>query len=1263
MAETSEALVTAPYVKFVMAIVRIHGLEEPLVPVEGSTTPVEANGLVGRAIDWLEDKQMYVVCTFESVLFEVAEGNLEEYSSPLPQEGGFDLAWPFFDEGFFDFCASVNNELTAKHWCLVQMTKSPETREQALVKAKRKDFEVPKQEFLADFLGRKGRGKVSHIDPLYTISEEDVEGLPQAADDLEQYDMDLTGLFGVMGPMTWDSMGFHAMGRTESMVWLPFVNNREETALTPEPLNDEDIDEENLVEKHIQFLRRRKLCCLYFIDNEGGTLTLHPRSDVKMAPVTLSVTKNKLLIFRCDLMTFSMQPTGFHFTLQAWIMESPPKIDLGEIVANASNLTEALGITSGPIVPQGQRAHVMAGSCLTGGGCWNLEEASCMYLAGTDAHIYVPNSRFDTDLYFTKNGDTDLIPFANSYQHHGGLCYDAEVMSFDNAFFGYSDREAELMQPAQHKTLEVGYETLFRAGWTKKSLSGKPILVYLGDCGSEWWNQLLVRQMQGQHCDGIARECWESGRSMTITGQRLSYTLGLRGPAWVCDTACSSGLTAFCTAMYSIKKPTERGTESPSLDPHCKGALAGGTNMIVDAGPYIGGSGQHMLSLKGRCFTFDVSGDGYARGEGTSMCYVMVSGNDKDTELQEACAIGNKVNQDGRSASMTAPNGPSQQLCIKASLREAGVMPHDITASECHGTGTSLGDPIEVGSLRGVQETDDRDGPLICTSSKSNIGHLEANAGTTGLFKCILMSKYGVGLPNCHLRTLNPHLDISGWPTYMVTESCDYNQQTGLVGVSSFGVSGTNSHAEVWAMCKFGPNMAGRKRLNLEKIKQITLTCPVTLGPIDYLTGEPAREDGVKYTADCLREELQPYDVSTLAYEGGFRFRREPLDDDDVPVNPTDTKVTIMGSWSGWGKFEPMVEQEDGSYTFTIVLGETRCESFYICLGSIPDFSFYPVCHRGTQRIWVEGPNAKADGRRWMIDGRDEEVPAGTVYKISFFWGQNRRRVSWAEVSAEQAPAVLRGEHRYQIVGSWTSGRMDDLKKVKGEEGIWEYKHRIGVNGHEEFHLVRDGDEQQLIYPAEPDCTETTVAVRGPDHLGAGKQWVVSGNVGEPVTVRLEVDDGRIIVAVIAKSGSEKVWESVEGWDRHTYHLSVQGRRIKRMQMDPEVPGVFRARGEIGQNFVEQYRGLCEFFNIVVDEDPTCGFCPDVACAGSGECIVWGPELNCNTRPFLAKSWQVGAGFEVVLDLKAVDRRKIVTWIWDTPPQFNFSGGVAVMDG
>jgi len=1250
--------------KFITRLVTIHGVQGPIVPrsldegADHGATAIEVNGLRGRAMDWRQDTGKYVVCTFDFVHLDIAEENLEIFEPPLPAEGGFDISWPYYSAALFDFCANVNNVLTAKNWCLIQAFKSKEARAEALARARRKDFDVPKEEFLSDFLGRKGKGKVSHFNPLEVMDDVEVRSSPEPSNDLERYDADIVNMFGIMGPMTWDTLGFHSHGKTESMVWVPFTSSREESALVPEPLNDDDIDEEGVLERHIQFIRRRKLTFLYLVDNEGGSITLHPRSDLKMEPVTMPVEKNRLLVFRSDLMTFEFKPQGEHLTLQSWFLEAPPKITLGDLVANSENYTDVLNIQVGPLVPQGARAHIMAGCCLTGGGTWSLEEASAMYMAATDAHTYVPNSRFDTDLYFTKNGDTDLVPFQNSYHHHGGLCYDGEVMSFDAYFFGYTQNEASLMQPAHHKTLEVGYETLFRAGWTKSTVSNKPVLVYVGDCGCEWWNTLLVRMYQGHHHNPDGRMDWEAGKSITITGQRLSYALGLRGPAWVCDTACSSGLTAFCTAMYSIKKPTDRGTESPSVDPHCVGALAGGTNMIVDAGVYIGASGQHMLSLKGRCFTYDMSGDGYARGEGTSMCYVKISNNDHDTEIQEACAIGNKVNQDGRSASMTAPNGPSQQMCIKASLREAGVMPHDITASECHGTGTSLGDPIEVGSLRGVQETDDRDDPIFLTSSKSNIGHLEANAGTTGLFKCILMSKYGTGLPNCHLRTLNPHLDVSGWPTFMISECANYSQQSGLVGVSSFGVSGTNSHAEVWSYARFGPNCAGRKRMNMDAVKQITVTCPITLAPIDYLTGEPASSDARVVKADCLREELQPYDISRDAYEGGFRYRREEVDESGDLVNPYGVKVTINGSWSGFERYDEMTEEEDGPYVYTIALGETRCESFTICLNGVQDYKFWPVCNKANQSVWVEGPDpsVKSPGKRWFIDGRDACVPAGTLFTVKFYWGQSRRRVTWEEVPPDSVPRPLRYHHRYQVTGTWNSGRFDEMKACA--ENVFEFQGKIGVSGREEFQLVRDNDAQQIIYPAVAACDRLDVPVRGPDDLGEGKMWVVTGSVGEMVKIRVEANDGQVIVSASTRSGGEKVWESQEGLERHTYWLNFTSGQCVPMARDPDVTGVWRARGTIGQNFSEQYRGLCEFFNVIVDEDANFGYYPDVACASSGECIVWGPDKCPPSTPFLVKSWQAGAGFEVVLDTTAVDRRKIVTWTWDTPPMFNYQAAL-----
>mmetsp|Transcript_4191 Transcript_4191/g.13123 ORF Transcript_4191/g.13123 Transcript_4191/m.13123 type:complete len:170 (+) Transcript_4191:2-511(+) len=152
---------------------------------------------------------------------------------------------------------------------------------------------------------------------------------------------------------------------------------------------------------------------------------------------------------------------------------------------------------------------------------------------------------------------------------------------------------------------------------------------------------------------------------------------------------------------------------------------------------------------------------------------------------------------------MTAPHGPSQQEVIRNSMREAWLTPDMITVAECHGTGTALGDPIEVGALRSVLG-EARSKPILKTSAKTNIGHLEAAAGVAGLVKCVLLLGYSTCLPNAHLGVLNPHLDVEDFPVYFATEGQDYGANSGLTGVSSFGFGGTNARADVWGHAQHG---------------------------------------------------------------------------------------------------------------------------------------------------------------------------------------------------------------------------------------------------------------------------------------------------------------------------------------------------------------------------------------------------------------------------------------------------------------------------
>lgn len=364
---------------------------------------------------------------------------------------------------------------------------------------------------------------------------------------------------------------------------------------------------------------------------------------------------------------------------------------------------------------------------------------------------------------------------------------DKVVECFDNRFFGMDADEAAMMAPKDRVSLEVGYESLHRAGYRAETLRRQNIGVFMGDSGSDWNNVIEWTVVPTRWDYFLNANCCS----------RLSWIFGMVGPCSTAETACSSSLVATGIAHMSMRAP---GADQPSsgFDSGAKNSLVVGLNTLIGPQSYIGLSGPGMLTQKGRCFTFDHSADGYARGEGLGGFVLKKCMNYYEAMGRLGMLIGSSINQDGRSASMTAPHGPSQQDVIRASMREAGVDASAITIAECHGTGTALGDPIEVGSLRGVMKKNRGEVPLLATSAKSNIGHLEAGAGMAGIIKCITMLRSSTGAPNCHLMEFNPHLDISGFPVTFETECVDFGHNSGITGVSSFGFGGTNARADMW---------------------------------------------------------------------------------------------------------------------------------------------------------------------------------------------------------------------------------------------------------------------------------------------------------------------------------------------------------------------------------------------------------------------------------------------------------------------------------
>ncbi|WP_445974426.1 beta-ketoacyl synthase N-terminal-like domain-containing protein [Okeania hirsuta] len=266
----------------------------------------------------------------------------------------------------------------------------------------------------------------------------------------------------------------------------------------------------------------------------------------------------------------------------------------------------------------------------------------------------------------------------------------------------------------------------------------------------------------------------------------MSYILGLIGPNLVLDTACSSSLVSIHLACSSLRNK------------ECNLALAGGVNLLLSPEVSVALSQGRMLSVDGRCKTFDASANGYVRGDGCGII-VLKRLSDAVADRDNILAVirGTAINQDGPSSALTVPNGPSQVAVIRQAMANGGVNPADVSYLEVHGTGTSLGDPMEVEALGTVfGKTHSPEQPLIIGSAKTNIGHTEGAAGVAGLMKLVLQLQHQQIAPSLHFKEPNPYINWSQLPVQVSTNLTPWetNGKSRIAGVSSFGFSGTNAH-------------------------------------------------------------------------------------------------------------------------------------------------------------------------------------------------------------------------------------------------------------------------------------------------------------------------------------------------------------------------------------------------------------------------------------------------------------------------------------
>lgn len=392
---------------------------------------------------------------------------------------------------------------------------------------------------------------------------------------------------------------------------------------------------------------------------------------------------------------------------------------------------------------------------------------------GKNAVMEVPKERWDIKKYY--NPDQSAPGY--TYCSYGSFL--SNVKEFDAAFFGISPREAVYIDPQHRFMMECAWEALEDANIPPKGLKGSKTGIFMAQSSDDYHSLIntLERREKFDYYSG-------TGTSRSMLAGRLAYILGTHGPSLQVDTSCSSSLTAIHLAIQSLRAG------------ECDLAIVGGAQMNFSPMGGILRSRTQALSPDGQCKAFSQDANGFVQGEGVGVIILTTLSNVESKHQKIRAVIkGSAINHDGASAGLTAPNEAAQIDVLRAALENSGVDYQEVSYIETHGTGTVLGDPIEINALNAVYGGNRKD-PVWVGSVKSNIGHLEAAAGMASIIKTVLALENKIIPPHLHFENLNSHINWAGIPFKIPSEPMPWPIQEGepCAGVSSFGMSGTNVH-------------------------------------------------------------------------------------------------------------------------------------------------------------------------------------------------------------------------------------------------------------------------------------------------------------------------------------------------------------------------------------------------------------------------------------------------------------------------------------
>jgi len=920
------------------------------------------DGQVGQIVSFDAASGQVQVCLLSGVSCLLDPKNLEAATDvQKPGEGGsgesFDILL-----GPGTIAAALTHELTMclmeKGFCVIRMCQSDNFHVPAIETLHKMGDDgrlsrLP-EEVEAGYLGHACQGKVAWLDTADT----DLENAQQLLDN----DNILSYLAQVFQGFSGDVCnGEFIDERTPALICLSLLSD--EDAEYPYP----EADNETLG-TFLETYKRSLLRAVSFLGPRTPDVVLEKREGEKYRDVVDKLPKiseavsikgapGTILLFRpdCYEYTCSIENHAETLMLLTNYLSAAPDIVVGPLEGDA----EWLISSGGPPPPPG-RDHINVHNTTSRlpaniDNQWSYLSA----LAGdTDTVSKTPIQRWDTDVYYHEDEDT-MQPWQTNIQHTGTI---EGVELFDNRHFEISNTEAGGMDPVQRHILEQGALNLALYGLDRKTCARKST-----HAGVAVGNDKLDWGPMDKQCDLGA--LGGTSTVLAIIANRFSFVYNLKGPSFVCDTACSASLcSSHCAKLMMYERV---------YDP-IDWFLSFGAHLIL-RGPIM--NPAHMHSPGGRCFTFNASADGYLRGEGFACCLMEWAGIDSEMDaIYRSSACG----QDGRSASLTAPNGPAQEEMIRKAINEAKMTPPESTVWECHGTGTSLGDPIEVGAVRKVQVKMARQEPLMIGSNKTNIGHLEGGAAMGAMVKCVLQCKMCYCAPTVHIRTLNPHLEHAAFDAIFISEPAPFRYRQGHCQVSSFGFGGSNGHAVFWGKLKgFKPDV---EAAFMSRVKQMPAPQVRVAGdsPDDWESDFPDWKNAKPGTTYQLA--LSPEDPVTMP----LKFRMVDESQDAPEDEEEDTYYSLTGNYNDWQEDRMLEGSVPGLSIASVEIPDDGILEFHFLKNGDEDQVLGPAQEECSKKlIPIIGPEANLPNK-WVVKGEP-----GDEIQIELFIKDGMRSITW----------------------------------------------------------------------------------------------------------------------------------------------------------------------------------------------------------------------------------------------------------------------------